>query len=149
MSLSFTALRTVLSIEDNPGDAFMIAQMFRETKQPIDVVNVPDGVEAMAYLRQEGRHVSSRRPDLILLDLNLPKMDGREVLAEVKAHPQWQRIPVLIFSTSESSEDVRRCYDLHANCYFTKPSDLSQFNATVQAIAQTWLSLARLPETSN
>jgi CheY-like chemotaxis protein len=105
-----------------------------------------DGVEALAFLRREGRHAAAPRPDVILLDLNLPRMDGREVLAALKADPALRRIPVVILTTSQDEQDVLRAYELHANCYITKPVDLDQFIAVIQSIESFWLTIVTLPE---
>jgi two-component system response regulator len=106
---------------------------------------VGDGVEAMAFLRREGKYVHATRPDLILLDLNLPKKDGREVLAEVKADEQLRRIPVVVLTTSSAEQDILKTYDLHANCYITKPLNLDQFSAVVKAIEEFWFTIVKLP----
>jgi DNA-binding response OmpR family regulator len=107
---------------------------------------VEDGESAMAYLRQEGPYANATRPDLVLLDLNLPRKDGREVLAEIKGTPELKRIPVVILTTSKAEEDVMRSYDLHANCYITKPIDLSQFMKVVRTIQDFWLTIVVLPQ---
>jgi CheY-like chemotaxis protein len=104
-----------------------------------------DGVEALAFLRQEGEYADAPRPDLILLDLNLPRKNGREVLAEIKEHPNLRRIPVVILTVSQAEEDVLRTYDLHANCYVTKPVDLEQFIKVVVSIEDFWLTIVQLP----
>jgi CheY-like chemotaxis protein len=109
----------------------------------MSVVN--NGVEAMAYLRREGKYVDATRPDLILLDLNLPKKDGREVLAEVKVDERLRRIPVVVLTTSSAEKDILQTYDLHANCYITKPFNLDQFSAVVRAIENFWFTIVRLP----
>ena len=107
-----------------------------------------DGVEAMAFLRKEGRHKNAARPDIILLDLNLPKKDGREVLAEIKADPSLRLIPVVVLTTSQAEEDILRTYNLHANCYVTKPVDLEQFINVVKSINDFWFSVVKLPPVS-
>jgi two-component system response regulator len=106
---------------------------------------VGNGVEAMAYLRRQGKYAEATRPDLILLDLNLPKKDGREVLAEVKADDRLRRIPVVVLTTSSAEQDILQTYDLHANCYITKPVNLDQFSAVVQAIEEFWFTIVKLP----
>jgi CheY-like chemotaxis protein len=135
----------ILLIEDNPGDARLTAEALRSTKIRNKLATVEDGVEALAYLRQEGEHAHDTRPDLILLDLNLPRKDGREVLAEIKADPKLRRIPVVVMTSSRAEEDVCRTYDLHANCYIAKPLDLQQFMKVVQSIEDFWLTVVRLP----
>ena len=135
----------VLLVEDNPGDVRLTTEALREGKIPHHLHVVSDGVEAMAFLRREGPYADAPRPDLILLDLNLPKKDGREVLAEIKADENLKRIPVVVLTTSQAEEDILRTYELHANCYVTKPVDLQQFIAVIQAIEEYWLATARLP----
>ncbi|HUU31511.1 MAG TPA: response regulator [Phycisphaerae bacterium] len=135
----------VLLVEDNPGDVRLTTEALREGKIPHHLHVVSDGVEAMAFLRREGPYADAPRPDLILLDLNLPKKDGREVLAEIKADENLKRIPVVVLTTSQAEEDILRTYELHANCYVTKPVDLQQFIAVIRAIEEYWLATARLP----
>lgn len=135
----------ILLIEDNPGDARLALEAIREAKVNNRLTWIADGVEAMAYLRKEGRFADSARPDLILLDLNLPKKDGREVLAEIKADPQLRRIPVVVLTTSQAEEDILKAYNLNANCYITKPVDLEQFLRIVKSIEDFWLSIVKLP----
>ena len=135
----------ILLVEDNPGDARLTIEAMREAKLRNRLHIVEDGVEAMQFLRREGRFGDAPRPDLILLDLNLPKKDGREVLAEIKSDPALKRIPVVILTTSRAEEDVLRAYDLHANCYVTKPVDLDQFMKIVKQIDEFWLKLVVLP----
>lgn len=136
----------ILLIEDNPGDARLTAEALRNTKISNKLVVVEDGIEALAYLRREGDYAKVSRPDLILLDLNLPRMDGRELLAVIKADPALRRIPVVVMTSSRAEEDVCRSYDLHANCYITKPLDLPQFIQVVQSIESFWLTVVRLPK---
>jgi CheY-like chemotaxis protein len=135
----------ILLVEDNPGDV----DLTRETLQDCKLLNhmnvVGNGVEAMAYLRRQGKYAEATRPDLILLDLNLPKKDGREVLAEVKADDQLRRIPVVVLTTSSAEQDILQTYDLHANCYITKPVNLDQFSAVVRAIEEFWFTIVKLP----
>ena len=135
----------ILLVEDNPGDVRLTIEALKDGRvdNPLDAVK--DGVEALAYLRQEGEYASKPRPDLILLDLNLPRMDGREVLAAIKEDPQLRRIPVVVLTTSRAEEDVLRTYHLHANCFITKPVDLDQFVAVVRGIDSFWLSIVTLP----
>jgi len=135
----------ILLVEDNPGDARLTIEAMREAKMRNRMHVVEDGVEAMAFLRRQGRYGEAPRPDLILLDLNLPRKDGREVLAEVKADPALKRIPVVILTTSRAEEDVLRAYDLHANCYVTKPVDLAQFMKIVSQIDEFWVKVVTLP----
>ena len=135
----------ILLVEDNPGDARLTVEAMREAKVRNRMHVVEDGVEAMAFLRRQGRYGEAPRPDLILLDLNLPRKDGREVLAEVKADPALKRIPVVILTTSRAEEDVLRAYDLHANCYVTKPVDLAQFMKIVSQIDEFWVKVVTLP----
>ena len=135
----------ILLIEDNPGDARLAREALRDAKVRNNLSWVPDGVEGMAYLRREGKYSQSARPDLILLDLNLPRKDGREVLSEIKADENLRRIPVVILTTSQAEEDIVRAYHLNANCYITKPVDLEQFMKVVKTIEDFWLTIVKLP----
>ena len=135
----------ILLVEDNPGDVRLTQEALKEGKVLNRMSVARDGVEAMAFLHREGEYAQAERPDLILLDLNLPRMDGREVLAEIKADKALRRIPVVILTTSKAEEDVLRTYDLHANCYITKPVDLDQFISVVDAINNFWLTIVKLP----
>ena len=135
----------ILLVEDSPGDVRLTREAFQDAKVPINFHVASDGTEAMAFLRREGKHANDPRPDLILLDLNLPKKDGREVLAEIKENPALKSIPVVILTTSSSEEDVLRSYLLHANCYITKPVDLHGFVKIVKSIDNFWLSVVKLP----
>ena len=135
----------ILMIEDNPGDVRLTQEALKENKMYNCLHAVGDGVEAMAFLRREGKYADAPRPDLILLDLNLPKKDGREVLAEIKADENLKRIPVVILTSSQAEEDVLRTYNLHANCYVTKPVDLDQFIRVVKSIEEFWLTIVKLP----
>lgn len=135
----------ILLVEDNPGDADLAREALEESKLNNALHVVDDGEKAMAFLHQEGVYANAPRPDLILLDLNLPKKDGREVLAEIKEDDDLKRIPVVILTTSQAEEDVLRTYDLHANCYITKPIDLNQFIHVVRSIEDFWLSIVILP----
>lgn len=135
----------ILLVEDNPGDVRLTLEALKEGKLRNHLHVVRDGVEAMAYLRQEGEYAHAVRPDLILLDLNLPRKDGREVLAEIKGDGELKRIPVVVLTTSEAEVDVLRSYELHANCYLTKPVDLEQFVRIVKSIEAFWLSIVKLP----
>jgi len=135
----------ILLVEDNPGDVRLTEEALKEGKVVNRVNVVQDGVEALAYLRKEGEYASAETPDLILLDLNLPKKDGREVLAEVKEDPDLRMIPVVVLTTSRDEQDILKSYDLHANCYITKPVDFEQFIGVVRAIEDFWLSVVKLP----
>lgn len=135
----------IMLVEDEPADARLTEEALREGKIHSELHVLPDGVEAMLFLRREGEYADAPRPDLILLDLNLPKKDGREVLAEIKQDPTLKRIPVVILTTSRADEDILRSYELHANCFVTKPVDLDQFMHVVQSIEDFWLTLVRLP----
>ena len=135
----------ILLVEDNPGDARLAIEALREAKVGNRLNVVQDGVEAVAFLRREGRHAGAPRPDLVLLDLNLPKKDGREVLAEIKADADLKRIPVVVLTTSKAEQDILRMYELHANCYITKPVDLDQFMHVVRSIEEFWLTVVKLP----
>jgi two-component system, chemotaxis family, response regulator Rcp1 len=136
----------VLLVEDNTADARLMQEMLKETKVIVKLSVVVDGVEAMAYLRNEGKYKSAVRPDLILLDLNLPRKDGREVLAEIKSDPGLRRIPVVIVTSSQAEQDIVKSYDLHANAYVQKPLDLNQFSTLVSAIDNFWFSVVKLPD---
>ena len=135
----------ILLVEDNPGDARLTIEVLKDAKVHNNLTRVRDGVEAMEFLRREGKHREAPRPDLILLDLNLPRMDGREVLAAVKADEHLRRIPVVVLTTSDAEEDVLRAYNLNANCYITKPVDLDQFLKVVKTIKEFWLTIVKLP----
>ena len=135
----------ILLVEDNPGDVGLTRETLKDSKLLNHMSVVNDGVEAMAFLRHEGKYVNATRPDLILLDLNLPKKDGREVLAEIKTDDQLRRIPVVVLTTSNAEQDILRTYDLHANCYITKPVNLDQFSAVVKAIEEFWFTIVKLP----
>ena len=135
----------VLLVEDNTGDVRLTLEAMKEGKVINNLSIASDGVEAMAFLRKEGRYKDAARPDIILLDLNLPKKDGREVLAEIKADPSLRLIPVVVLTTSQAEEDILRTYNLHANCYVTKPVDLEQFINVVKSINDFWFSVVKLP----
>jgi len=135
----------ILLVEDNPGDVRLTMETLRESKIHNNLYAVEDGVEALAFLCREGKYADKPRPDLILLDLNLPKKDGREVLAEIKEDPGLKRIPVVVLTTSEAEQDILKAYDLHANCYITKPVDLDQFIKIVKSIEDFWLTIVKLP----
>ena len=135
----------ILLVEDNPGDERLTREALKEGKVYSNLHWVKDGVEAMEFLRREGKHKSAPRPDIILLDLNLPKKDGREVLHDIKNDDDLKRIPVVVLTTSKAEEDVLRTYNLHANCYVTKPVDLEKFIVVVKSIDVFWLTVVTLP----
>ena len=135
----------VLLVEDSPGDVRLTREAFKDAKVHINLHVASDGIDAMAFLRREGEHANAPRPDLILLDLNLPKKDGRQVLAELKESPTLKCIPVVILTTSASETDIQGSYQRHANCYITKPVDLEGFLKVVKSIDSFWLSVVKLP----
>ena len=135
----------VLLVEDDPGDTLMIREAFEHNKVRNTLTAVTDGVEAMRLLRREGEYAEAPRPDLILLDLNLPRKDGREVLAEIKGDPQLCTIPVVVLTTSQAEEDVLRSYQLHANAYVTKPVDFDRFIEVVRQIDEFFVTVVKLP----
>ena len=135
----------ILLVEDNPGDVRLTQEAFKESKILNNLSVAMDGEEAMAFLRREGEYVTVPCPDLILLDLNLPKKDGREVLAEIKSDERLRRIPVVVLTISKAEEDIVRSYNLSANCYITKPIDFDQFINVVKSIGDFWLSVVKLP----
>ena len=135
----------ILLVEDNPGDARLAKEALKEARVNNNLTVAKDGEEALEFLHRRGRHEQAPRPDLILLDLNLPRKDGREVLAEIKAHDSIKRIPVVVLTTSEAEEDVVKAYNLNANCYVTKPVDLDQFIKVVKSIEDFWLTIVKLP----
>lgn len=136
----------ILLVEDNPGDQRLTTEVFHDSKICNRIHIVSDGVEALAFLRKEGKYASVPTPDFILLDLNMPRKDGREVLAEVKADKSLSGIPVVILTTSQAEEDIIRAYDLQANCYITKPVGLEQFLKVVRQLETFWFGIANLPE---
>jgi chemotaxis family two-component system response regulator Rcp1 len=135
----------ILMVEDNPGDVRLTQEALKEGKVLNNMHVAEDGVEAMAFLRREGKYADAPRPDLILLDLNLPRTDGREVLAEIKADKDLRRIPVVVLTVSKAEEDILKTYDLNANCYITKPINLDQFIKVVKSIEEFWLTIVTLP----
>ena len=135
----------ILLVEDNPGDANLAMEALRDSKFKNNLNVVEDGELAMEYLHKEGKFSGAITPDLILLDLNLPKKDGREVLAEIKGNELLRAIPVVILTTSEAEEDIVKTYNLHANCYITKPIDLDQFIKVVKSIEDFWITIVKLP----
>ncbi len=137
--------KVIFLVEDNRGDVRLIQEALKQSKMTYEVVTVRDGVDAMAFLRREGEYRDAPRPDLILLDLNLPRKDGREVLAEIKADPNLKRIPVVVLTTSKNEDDIFQSYNLHVNCYITKSRNLSQLFAIVRGIEEFWLETVTLP----
>ena len=135
----------ILLVEDDPDDVELTMEALKESKMRNRIAAVEDGVEALAFLRRQGIYAQESRPDLILLDLNLPKKDGREVLKEIKEDNSLKHIPVVVMTTSEDEEDVLKSYELHANCYITKPVDFDQFLRVVRSIEDFWLTVVKLP----
>lgn len=135
----------ILLVEDSPSDADLTEEVLSDGKVLNHLHWVQDGVEALAFLRRQGKYTHAPRPDLILLDLNLPKKDGREVLAEIKVEPSLKLIPVIVLTTSAAERDILKTYELNANCYVTKPIDLEQFISVVKLIEEFWLALVKLP----
>lgn len=135
----------ILVVEDNPGDARLITEVLNDNKVYSSLYIVNDGVEAMLFLKNEGKYKTVPKPDLIILDLNLPKKDGREVLAEIKSDEGLKHIPIVIMTISQAEEDILKSYNLHANCYITKPIDLNQFIKVVKSIEDFWFSIVKLP----
>ncbi len=138
----------ILLVEDNPGDVRLTREALKDGKIVNNLHVAEDGVDALAFLRREGKYHNAVRPELILLDLNLPKKDGREVLAEIKADEALKRIPVVILTSSAAEQDIVKSYNLHANCYVTKPVDLDQFINVVKSIEHFWLTVVKLPPES-
>lgn len=134
-----------LLVEDNPGDVRLTQEALRSHKVQNNLHVVSDGEEAMAFLRKQGKYANAPRPDIILLDLNLPRKDGREVLADIKSDPNLKTIPVVVITSSEAEQDVIKSYNLNANCYVTKPVNLDQFIKVVQSINDFWLTIVKLP----
>ncbi|OGI45119.1 MAG: response regulator [Candidatus Muproteobacteria bacterium RIFCSPHIGHO2_01_FULL_65_16] len=139
------SLIEILMVEDNPADVRLTREAFKDAKVLNKMSVVGDGEAALAFLRRQGRYADAPRPDLILLDLNLPKKDGREVLEEIKSDPDLKRIPVVVLTTSEDQRDVLKAYDMHVNAYITKPVNLDQFMKIVEAVENFWLSVVKLP----
>ena len=138
----------ILLVEDNAGDIFLIRNALAGWSTQCNLYTVVDGEEAIRFLRQKGEYANSPQPQLILLDLNLPKKDGREVLAEIKTDPKLKHIPIIVMTASASEQDILRSYQLYANCYITKPSDLNRYTETLQAIESFWFTCAQLPATT-
>lgn len=137
----------ILLVEDNPGDVRLVREALREGGRTSDLHVVDNGAKALAFLRREAGYEDAARPDLVLLDMNLPRVSGREVLREVKSDPRLKTIPVVVLTSSEAEAEIVRAYGLHANCYVTKPVDLDRFIAVIQAIETFWLTVASLPST--
>ena len=135
----------ILLVEDNAGDVRLTIESLKEAKVSNKLSVARDGVEAMEFLQQKGVYKDAARPDLILLDLNLPRKDGRELLAEIKSDPRLRHVPIVVLTTSRSEEDILQAYDLHANCYITKPVDFRQFMSVVKSIEDFWLTVVKLP----
>ncbi len=135
----------ILLVEDNPGDVRLTKEALRDATARNHISVVGDGVEALAFLNHKDQYAKAPHPDLILLDLNLPKKDGREVLAEIKADPKLRRIPVIILTTSQAKQDIIKSYDLHANSYVTKPVNLEEFLTALKSVESFWLTVAKLP----
>lgn len=136
----------ILLVDDNPGDVRLTKEVLLEGRVLNRIHVAWDGVEALEFLHRAGKFANAPRPDIILLDLNMPRMDGRECLARIKSDPDLHRIPVVILTTSEADQDVLRSYDLHANCYISKPVDLEQFMRVVKTIKQFWFTIVHLPD---
>jgi two-component system, chemotaxis family, response regulator Rcp1 len=135
----------ILLVEDNPGDVRLTQEALKEAKFRNTVQVVGDGVEALAYLRQQGKYSAATRPHMVMLDLNMPRMDGREVLEAIKKDPDLRRIPVVVLTSSEAETDIARAYELYANCYVTKPVDIDHFLQVVKSIEEFWVEIVRLP----
>lgn len=135
----------ILLVEDNEGDVRLALEAMRDSKILNKIHHVSDGEEAMAFLHKEGKYANVPRPDLVLLDLNLPKKDGRQVLTEIKNDDNLKRIPVVVLTVSSAEEDILKSYDLHANCFITKPIDLNQFMIVVRSVEDFWLTIVKLP----
>jgi len=139
----------ILLIEDNPADTRLLLEAFKDGKVSNHISTVADGIDALAFLRKEGIFSKAKKPDIIFLDLNLPKKDGREVLREIKSDSNLKNIPVVVLTSSSAEEDILRSYDLHANCYVNKPVDLDQFFNIVKSIENFWLTIVKLPPREN
>jgi two-component system, chemotaxis family, response regulator Rcp1 len=135
----------ILIVEDNPADARLVREVMRDSKVLNEIQWVPDGVEAIAFLRRQGKYSSAPRPNLIFLDLNMPRKDGREVLREIKADEGLRRIPIVVMTSSQAEEDIARAYDQHANCYVRKPIDFQQFHEVVKSLETFWFATVELP----
>ena len=140
-----TLTKNILLVDDNKGDIRLVNEVMLESKLRIQLSTVTDGMEALDFLFQKGIYVNAALPNLIILDLNLPKKDGREVLAEIKNNSAIKRIPVIILTASENDEDIMKAYELHANCYITKPLNLEKFTRVLKLIEEFWLTIVQLP----
>jgi chemotaxis family two-component system response regulator Rcp1 len=140
-----STLGDILLIEDNPSDVYLTEEALKAVGAVSRLHVATDGIEGLSFLRREGIHAEAPRPDLILLDLNLPRMDGRRVLAEIKDDEELRRIPVIVLTTSNAPSDVVKCYDLHANCYIVKPVDFDRFETVIRAIEEFWFQFVTLP----
>lgn len=137
----------ILLMEDDPGDVVLIKEGLHDARLALKITHVGDGEEGMRYLRKEGQYAEAATPDIVLLDLNMPRKDGREVLTEIRADPTLRRIPVVILTTSDAETDIVRSYDLGANCYIKKPIDLDDFMRMIKSFEDFWLTVVRLPNT--
>jgi len=136
----------VLLVEDNPGDARLVQEALAENNLELNLHIVRDGMQALAFVNQEGEYADAPTPDLVLLDFNLPMRDGREVLANIKNDPVLKRLPVVILSSSEAEQDILQSYDLHANCYIQKPLDFEQFTTVIKSVGNFWFNIVKLPK---
>ena len=139
----------ILMVDDNPADIDLTSEVLDQSKQHFHVNAVTDGAEAISFLRHAGKYAEAPSPDMVILDLNLPRRDGRQVLSDIKGDPALAKIPVVIFTTSEANSDINRSYELGANCYVRKPGNLPEFVAAVQSMSQFWLGFATLPQKEN
>jgi len=139
----------ILLVDDNPADLDLEREVLSKSVRPSHIASVKDGEQALAFLRRQGEHRDAPRPDLVVLDLNLPRRDGRQVLAEVKTDPELRTIPIVVFTTSSSRQDIMRSYELGANCYVSKPGSLQDFFSAVRSIEQFWFGCATVPERGN
>lgn len=135
----------ILLVEDNPGDVRLTKEALKESDVNSNLSSVVDGADAIEYLTKQGKYEGAKKPDLILLDLNLPKKDGKEVLTLIKSHEELKTIPVVVLTTSNAESDILKTYDLHANCYITKPVDFNQFIQVIKSIEEFWLNVVKLP----
>lgn len=143
--MTSTKIANILLVEDNPGDVRLTQEAFKESKREVNLMVLMDGVDVLSFLRKENKYADNPTPDLILLDLNLPRKDGREVLAEIKADPDLKRIPIIVLTTSNAEQDIQKVYSLHANAYINKPVDYDRFFEVIQHIDQFWLRTVILP----
>ena len=135
----------ILLVEDNPGDVRLTVEALRDAKVANELHVVGNGEEAIDFLRQQGKHVDAPRPDIVLLDLNLPRLDGRDVLSDIKSDPSLATIPIIVLTSSTAEADIQRSYELHANCFISKPVDFSEFLSAVRSLEGFWLKIVRLP----